>query len=1057
MATTPYLITFGTLQLRNPNKVDLGVRPILAAAYLCSAKGRLVGRDELSQLLWPDATPKKARHSLSQALHGLRATCPELEIDGDDALSLNGTCAWDYDEVICALKAGNVLQALRVTNGPFLRDAYIDGGNAFEEWRDILNARLYDEFEKAFTEFAELDFVRTGGRQLQRVTSLAQERLGIELLSPNLPEHISLAVSNSKKTVQNQFSYANDAIPLVGRDNHIKRIVGAYHQARQGNPKHIVLLGDSGIGKTRLATAAVNTFERFGALTLKARCFESDQSSGFGPLLNAIAAREEGRSVAACLSDPWHTTLKQLLSRGHNSDTRNSDERQHFVHEALSRLLERMAEDQPVILFIDDVHWASAATIGLLKGIIKGQRGGRLLLLMTSRIGPLFPSRLSLPENDIKLDSIYLEVLSRTDVNLVARAMVGEDVPAAVGEELYSTTAGHPYLLSEAVRTITAQPDFEWSVAAIRKASRDSAAEYLQTQLHLLSPGARMMLNTIAVYGKPAPFNLVRRVAGATEVSFLNALQELIDHGVLYDDEGFLETKHDLVRESVRRSLSPTQRRLLHRRIAMVLRRGGASSGDLVVHYLNASMRNDAYISSLRAARLSERSGADAEMHEYLSFASRTTSSPAKKLVLKWRRANYAFDKNSFSTAKSLYQDILNTSPQLSGPRECCLRSRLLDIAFLTGDMSTDVLVAQLTKFARETRHPKTIEYHVNALTNVARIRTFQDDRPEMRQTLQHLLAIVEEFPTQHATVNARRWASLLLVQLGDRVEARRQLLLANAEAEKIHDFAEVVQVLNSTFWLLSVEGQLCEAMELSKKALGLAERHGLFRARLNILGNMSTVAMDLGRFNEAENCLLDVLKTIASNENLADSSIIYANYALLKLEQGQFEEAADLARRALDVGEKFGHGLISVYAHAVLGQVALEHGSLSKAKQHRTAILNLEGSYMNDDILAIEQFLSRLSELEGRRPEAITRVRAKIDSRTLSMPATCRYGLMLELARLLAKESPSESLRVAQEVAAWAQGRGARFLEEQSENLTLRLQHENGGAQVVAEPPFPS
>lgn len=261
-------------------------------------------------------------------------------------------------------------------------------------------------------------------------------------------------------------------LPLIGRETEVESLRSAFAEAREGQPKLILLIGPPGIGKTRI-------LEEFGrsitteATVLEARCRPGTEV-GSSPLRDLLRGADLQRLPAAIAHSAGVRTDARLMALG-------ALDRRTEMQSAWIEYLGNLAARQPVVICIEDLHWAEGEVVRLLDRLVTGSRA-RLMVIGTAR--PEFPGMPLLRPSDDRL-TIELPPLSPKAAAALARAAAGRDVDIARAE-------GHPLFIVELVRSRGA-PDTTVPV---------TVQQAIGARLDELEPAERELLQSAAVIGE---------------------------------------------------------------------------------------------------------------------------------------------------------------------------------------------------------------------------------------------------------------------------------------------------------------------------------------------------------------------------------------------------------------------------------------------------------------------------------------------------------------------------------------------------------------------------
>ncbi len=294
--------------------------------------------------------------------------------------------------------------------------------------------------------------------------------------------------------------------PLVGRQTSFSHLVEAYQLARRGQPQAVLVVGEAGIGKTRLTREWATWAAAQGALVLSGQAFEMGGRLPYQPLVEALRPRLEAENAPDdLLDDVWLAELSRILpelrARYPDLPTPTQDDLSAKVRlfEAVARLLDALADAGPVALLLDDLHWVDGASLDLVRYLGRHwiEQRSRALLLVTVRSGqlelnPALAVYLAELGRDLPVRQLPLQTLSREETIQLVRAFVGMVAQSAnsgsegfehgpdqssaagtspfskmemtfseLGDLLFAQTDGHPLYLLEMLKLLR---DRRWLV-----------------------------------------------------------------------------------------------------------------------------------------------------------------------------------------------------------------------------------------------------------------------------------------------------------------------------------------------------------------------------------------------------------------------------------------------------------------------------------------------------------------------------------------------------------------------------------------------------------------
>ncbi len=407
---------------------------------------------------------------------------------------------------------------------------------------------------------------------------------------------------------------------LVGRDTELARLRGLLHDAAAGRTVTGLVSGDAGIGKSRLVAEAMQLAERDGFTVLCGQCAEIGDSVPYLPFADAFRTAPP-RIEKAIKARP---VLSRLLPDGDGS-AQEADwaglARQQMFGAVLS-LLSELAAASPVLLVIEDLHWADATTRHLVTFLARMLHRERVAIIGTYRTDDLHRRH--------PLRGVIAELLR---LPMVALIELGP-LPGAVLAEILSNRGSAPSPLSAAtlnslVERAEGNAYYAEELLTASSSTDDTAggplptglAELLLSRVERVSDAAQQVLRAAAVAGGGAD-DLVRAASGLSVEAYEEALREAAGHQLLAPDgpDGY-KFRHALLREAVYGDLMPGERTRLHARLASLLAGVPGAAAGLAHHSMASHDIPGAFAASVQAAAEAEHIGAPAEAHRHYDLA----------------------------------------------------------------------------------------------------------------------------------------------------------------------------------------------------------------------------------------------------------------------------------------------------------------------------------------------------------------------------------------------------------------------------------------------------
>ena len=396
-----------------------------------------------------------------------------------------------------------------------------------------------------------------------------------------------------------QAAVARGLTRFVGRDQELATLTQALAQAARGQGQIVALIGEAGVGKSRLVYEFVHAHYTQGWCVLESTSVSYGRATPYFPVidllkryahlddtddLRTIRAKVTGQvlTLDETLQDTLPALLALLDALPDDSPFRQLDppERRQRTLTALKRVLLRESQVQPLLLVFEDLHWIDTETQALLDSLVESLPTAQLLLLVNYR-----------PEyhhgwgSKTSYTQLRLDPLPPASAAAILQALLGDDASLApLTSLLIARTAGNPFFLEESVRTLVETRGLVGEPGAYRLAQPlhniqvpATVLAVLAARIDRLPPEAKRLLQTAAVIGTEVPYPLLTAIADVPDTELHRHLTHLQAAEFLYETRLFPELvytfKHALTHEVAYSSLLQERRRVLHARIVEALER----------------------------------------------------------------------------------------------------------------------------------------------------------------------------------------------------------------------------------------------------------------------------------------------------------------------------------------------------------------------------------------------------------------------------------------------------------------------------------------------------
>ena len=428
-------------------------------------------------------------------------------------------------------------------------------------------------------------------------------------------------------------------LPYVGRGAERSRLRNAYARSCAGESVIVLVTGESGMGKSALVARFLEELDEAedgSPLVLGSGCDAREivPYNAFDGLVDRLARAlsrmpaEEVTRLAPATVDALLRVFPVLAGVEALADAalvgRHSQDQRGDAFVALAELLRRLAAQRPIVLTIDDVHWADADSRALFTEVWNGPHAPPILLVATARGLPDEPLPAALADVRTPIETVALGPLPAADAERLAReafaAMGGELDAAVIAREAH----GHPMFVTELAR---------FSIGAGAGAGTLALDEVLRRRIGALAQGGRRLLALVALAAAPLPEAAAAAAAGLSPTDLARELRDLRGERLLrvVSSHGaqVIEPYHDKVREAASAGLAEAERARLHGRLERALDQAGAPPEVLAYHLIGAGEHERAAAMALLAARRAAKALAFERAAEWLRSALSLGSAPS--------------------------------------------------------------------------------------------------------------------------------------------------------------------------------------------------------------------------------------------------------------------------------------------------------------------------------------------------------------------------------------------------------------------------------------------
>ncbi|MGY0018861.1 helix-turn-helix transcriptional regulator [Streptomyces sp. YJ-C3] len=424
--------------------------------------------------------------------------------------------------------------------------------------------------------------------------------------------------------------------PFIGRADELARLTGVLERAAAGDPRAVLVAGDAGVGKTRTLTEAAAHAAATGMTVLTGHCVDlGDVGLPYLPFTEILGAAAADERLAPAVAA--YPAVDRLLGTAPGTGPAPDPGSRLQLFEGVAGLLAELADLTPLLLVIEDLHWADQSSRDLLRfllsrGVLQRPTPGgpphRLAVLASYRtddlhrrhpLRPLLAELVRLPA----VDRLELRPLADADVARLVRSQRTGPVPDSTVRRIVDRAEGNAFYAEELLAALPGDDEDPGSPAV--PGGLGGLADVLLIRIDQLTETAQQVLRTAAVAGRRVGHDLLRDAVQLPEEELESALREAVGRQLLLpDDDATYSFRHALTREAVYADLLPGERVRLHGVFAALLGgegRSAQSAAERAHHSRESHDLADALAASLEAADHAQRVRAPAEELRHLETA----------------------------------------------------------------------------------------------------------------------------------------------------------------------------------------------------------------------------------------------------------------------------------------------------------------------------------------------------------------------------------------------------------------------------------------------------
>jgi len=691
---------------------------------------------------------------------------------------------------------------------------------------------------------------------------------------------------------------------FVGRRLELAALDEVLARAANGDGSAVLVEGEAGIGKSRLMARLESRGRASGLPVLVGECLPlAEGELAFAPIVAALRPVMLDPEVLAGLGPALRAALGALWPVAGSESRRPGDREQLF--EAVYRVLAGLAARQPVLLIVEDVHWADPSSRDLLSFVVHNARRDRLVVVATYRPDELHrghPLRRFVAELERsgRAERLELGGLDRADVAEQIRAIIGRQPSGETIDAIFARSDGNPFFVEELLASASRGAGLPIS---LREALLERAAG--------LSAATQAVLSAGAAIGRSVDHRLLAAVAGGSERDLLVSLREAAEHHVLVATGGCYRFRHALLREAIYEDTLPGERMRLHRLTAETLTgqpelagQGTNADAELAHHWYAAGELPAALAASVRAAEQAGRMHAHAEAVVHLQRAfelwqrvpGAEQAADIDRMTLLLRAAEMAEHAGEDELSLEFAMSARRVVDARAEPLRAAAAESRIGHSLWNAGRADEALAHMEEALALVPEYPASAE-RTRALESYGRLVMLNGAFRQARGLLEEALELAGRLADHAARASVLDSLAIVYDQLGERqraIAAGRDGLLIATELE---DGPEMLRAYINGSQAIDNDGRVEEALELGLRGVKAAHRLGLDRAAGDQLSQQAAWRLiRLGRYAQASRVIGPALENATLAFNIAATRSVAGFLAAVR---GDFERAEELLDEA--------------------------------------------------------------------------------------------------------------------------------------------------------------
>ncbi len=709
---------------------------------------------------------------------------------------------------------------------------------------------------------------------------------------------------------------------FVGREKELEELQKSMEEVLKGRGSAVFISGEAGIGKTTLTRQFMAKAVSRGFLVMKGRAYYSTEEP-YLPIKEAL----EGYVVEIMNNAPL------LEAR----DSKFVEMQRAAIFYEITKKIKKLAEDRPILLFLDDIHWMDAASLKFLHYLAEHTRDSRVMIIATYRpedMNSELEEVMRRMSRDSLLHVIQLKPLSKEDMKIIVYNILSSADDEVV-EAVYRKTGGNPLFAKELLMELKDMGLSRGGVLDEDIPLPQMIRDIIDERFSKLSEREKTMVSYASLIGDFVEIHLIANLMGVDELEIVEMGSNVVKNGIWVEseEEGFM-FKHSIIREGIEKKLSALKKKYMHGKIAAEMERmyGELHYQDIAYHYKKAGKEDKAFEYYIKAGEHAEKIYA---YENAIKMYQEALKLKKNAKILKKLGYAYAISSN-YDLARRYFWEALKLENEDEEKKRIY---RMIAKSFESqGDFKKALKYLNAALKIGEEKSPETSRI----LGMKGWVLIHEGAYEEAKELLIKEMEIAKEIEDKEGIANSHDHLGILYYRMGNYSDAEEHLKKSLELAREIDDKVLECAVLNNLGIVYDEVGNIEKAIEYYKMSAEIAEMMGDKYTLGAVLNNLGVAYQDIGDLEKAKQNILAAMEIEEAVGDKYGLALSYDNIGNINRETGNYEMAINYHLKSIQVGKDIESESIVVESMVSLAEDYFSMGDYEEAKKHAMRAMEL-------------------------------------------------------------------------------------------------------------------